>query len=95
MGNFGISLGFPAGFLSERFGARVTAVVAAVVSTLGFLLLWSTTLSKDFYHDHAWLQYIYFFVAGTMRILARLFCNDREKILQNFQLQTYLITKLS
>lgn len=64
MGNFGISMGFPAGILSERFGARVTSVVATIVSTLGFLLLWSTTLSKDFYHDHAWLQYIYFFVAG-------------------------------
>ncbi|XP_045162684.2 uncharacterized protein LOC123527366 [Mercenaria mercenaria] len=64
MGNFGIAMGFPAGFLSEKFGARITSLVATIVSVLGFLLLWSTTLSKDFYHEHAWLQYIYFFVAG-------------------------------
>jgi len=66
MGNFGISLGFPAGFLCERFGARVTSIVATVVSTVGFILLWSTTESKEFYHGHAWLQYIYFFVAGEV-----------------------------
>ncbi|XP_060579682.1 uncharacterized protein LOC132736522 [Ruditapes philippinarum] len=64
MGNFGISLGFPAGLLTERFSVRWTSFVATIVSTSGFLLLWSTTLSKDFYHDHAWLQYIYFFIAG-------------------------------
>ncbi|KAL4221281.1 hypothetical protein ACF0H5_019544 [Mactra antiquata] len=64
MGNFGISLGFPAGILSEKFGSRVTSFVALIISTLGFVLLWSTTISKEFYHGHAWLQYIYFFVAG-------------------------------
>lgn len=66
MGNFGVSFGFPAGFLCERFGARVTSVVATIVSTLGFILLWSTTESKEFYHGHAWIQYIYFFLAGKL-----------------------------
>ncbi|KAL3861911.1 hypothetical protein ACJMK2_007924 [Sinanodonta woodiana] len=64
LGNFGISVGFPAGFLFERFGPRWTSFVGLLVSTLGFMLLWSTTLMKEFYHDRSYLQYIYWFVGG-------------------------------
>ena len=66
LGNFGISIGFPGGFLCERFGARVTALVGLVVSVAGFLLLWSTTLMKEYYQEHAFLQYVYFFIAGNV-----------------------------
>ena len=69
MGNLGISLGgFPAGMMIERVGSRVTSLVSLTVSTLGFLLLWSTTLQVKFYKDHAWLQYIFFFVSGTSHV---------------------------
>ena len=64
LGNFGISVGFPGGFIKERFGARVAAACGLILSVTGFLLLWSTCLMKDFYQDHVFLQYIYYFIAG-------------------------------
>ncbi|KAK7108421.1 uncharacterized protein [Littorina saxatilis] len=66
MGNFGISLGFPAGFLCERFGGRVTSLVALVLTSSAFFLAFSTTFSKTFYSEGAsvWLQHLYFFIAG-------------------------------
>ncbi|WAR14985.1 MCH1-like protein [Mya arenaria] len=57
------------GFLAEKAGARVTSIAAMCVSTGGFMLLWSTRFSVDFYHSHAWLQYIFFFIAGFGAIL--------------------------
>jgi nitrate/nitrite transporter NarK len=66
MGNFGISLGFPAGFLCERFGGRVTSVVALVLTATSFFMSFSTTFSKSFYASSggAALQDLYFFVGG-------------------------------
>ena len=64
MSNFGISLGFPAGMLSEKFGPRWTSLVGLIVSTSGYMLLWSTTLMRHFYSTKAALQAVYFFVAG-------------------------------
>ncbi|KAK3104761.1 hypothetical protein FSP39_009517 [Pinctada imbricata] len=64
MGNFGISFGIPAGFLCERFGARITSLAALVISCLGYMLLYSTTLMIEVYKSKAWLQYLYFFLAG-------------------------------
>jgi len=74
MGNFGISFGFPAGILAEKFGTRVTSVLATLITTTGFVLLWSTRISVAFYADHGWLQYFYFFLAG-------LCCSDYKQIL--------------
>jgi hypothetical protein len=72
MSNFGISLGFPAGMLCERFGPRWTSLVGLIVSTSGYMLLWSTTLMRHFYSTKAALQAVYFFVAGKFtHILAR------------------------
>lgn len=64
LGNFGISIGFPAGFICERFGPRVTSICGLIISVAGFLLLWSTTLMKPYYVKHVVLQYVYFFIAG-------------------------------
>ena len=64
LGNFGISIGFPGGLLCERFGARVTALCGFFISVAGFLLLWSTTLMKEYYEEHVILQYVYYFIAG-------------------------------
>ncbi|XP_041378076.1 probable transporter MCH1 [Gigantopelta aegis] len=64
MGNFGISLGFPAGFMVERLGARWTSLTALILTSLGSFMLYSTTYQKAFYSDSAWLQDIYFFVMG-------------------------------
>jgi hypothetical protein len=50
--------------MSERFGARWTSFTALLVSFLGFMLLWSTTLMKDYYHSKSYLQDIYFFISG-------------------------------
>ncbi|XP_076466799.1 uncharacterized protein LOC143298023 [Babylonia areolata] len=66
MGNFGISLGFPAGFLCERLGGRVTSLAAMLLAGGAFFLAYSTTFSTAFYsHDHmVLLQDLYFFLAG-------------------------------
>ncbi|KAK3583809.1 hypothetical protein CHS0354_022855 [Potamilus streckersoni] len=64
LSNFGICFGFPAGYMHERLGPRWTSFTALLISTVGMILIWSTTLMKDFYHDHAYLQYIYFFIVG-------------------------------
>ena len=69
LGNFGISVGFPGGYIKERFGARVAAFCGLILSVTGFLLLWSTTLMKDFYREHVILQYIYYFIAGKTFLL--------------------------
>lgn len=67
LGNFGVSIGLPAGIMCERLGSRWTSMVALILSSLGFMLLYSTTFStntKQWYADKSWLQDIYFFVAG-------------------------------
>lgn len=64
MGNLGICIGFPAGMFAERFGPRWTSLAALLITTVAFMLLYSTTFMKRFYHDTIWLQYIYFLVGG-------------------------------
>lgn len=64
MSNFGISLGFPAGMMCERLGARWTSLAALLIAALGYSLLYSTTFMQPFYHKNVWFQYIYFFVSG-------------------------------
>ncbi|VDI02489.1 Hypothetical predicted protein [Mytilus galloprovincialis] len=62
--NFGISLGFPAGMMCERFGGRWASLAGLLISSLGYMLLWSTTLMSHFYSTKSALQAVYFFVAG-------------------------------
>ncbi|XP_046547135.1 probable transporter MCH1 [Haliotis rubra] len=64
MGNIGTSLGFPAGIMFEKLGARRTAFASLMISSLGGFLLYSTTLQKTFYAGKAYLQYIYFLLFG-------------------------------
>ncbi|KAL8600140.1 hypothetical protein ACOMHN_060092 [Nucella lapillus] len=66
MGNFGISLGFPAGVLCERLGGRMTSLVAILLTGSAFFLAFSTTFSIPFYSrdNMAALQDLYFFLAG-------------------------------
>ncbi|XP_062569216.1 uncharacterized protein LOC134231293 [Saccostrea cucullata] len=64
MSNFGISLGFPAGMMCERLGPRWTSLAALLIASLGYFLLYSTTLTEPFYHKNVWLQYIYYFLSG-------------------------------
>ncbi|CAC5417972.1 unnamed protein product [Mytilus coruscus] len=64
LSNFGVTFAFPAGILCERFGPRWTSFVAIVFSGTGAILLWSTTISKDFYEERPVLQYLYYFLTG-------------------------------
>lgn len=66
MGNFGISIGLPAGYMCERFGPKWTSLTALILASSATMLLWSTTLSEDFYSTRVALQYLYFFLAGKM-----------------------------
>ncbi|XP_050413644.2 uncharacterized protein LOC126828108 [Patella vulgata] len=74
MGNFGISIGFPAGFMCEKLGARWTSFTAMLLTTLGFVMLYTTYSNVDFYHDHPYLQDIYFFLAGFGAIFTYMSC---------------------
>ena len=65
MSNFGISLGFPAGMVCERFGPRVAALCGLLIASLGYAMLWSTTMSQHFYASKSALQDIYYFIAGN------------------------------
>ena len=65
MSNFGISLGFPAGMVCEKFGPRIASLCGLLIASAGFGLLWSTTLMKDFYSDKPALQDLYYFLAGN------------------------------
>lgn len=64
MPNIGISFAFPAGIIIEKFGPRWSTLGGAVFSSLGYGLLYSTTFQQQFYHTRAWLQCVYFFIAG-------------------------------
>ncbi|XP_061188394.1 uncharacterized protein LOC133196538 [Saccostrea echinata] len=64
MPNIGISFAFPAGIIIERYGPRLSTLLGAVFSSLGYALLYSTTLQQTFYRSKAWLQCVYFFIAG-------------------------------
>ncbi|XP_063396248.1 uncharacterized protein LOC134680896 [Mytilus trossulus] len=64
LSNFGVTFAFPAGILCERFGPRWTSFVAIVFSGTGAIMLWSTTLSIEFYEERPALQYLYYFLTG-------------------------------
>ena len=71
MGNFGISLGFPAGYVCEWFGGRVTSFVALVLTSFAFFMAYSTTQSKEWYASTtgAFLQDVYFFIGGKSNLV--------------------------
>ena len=69
MSNFGISLGFPAGLICERFGSRIASLCGMVIATSGFVLLWTTAFSIEFYTARPALQDLYYFVAGTCYLI--------------------------
>ncbi|ESO90478.1 hypothetical protein LOTGIDRAFT_164055 [Lottia gigantea] len=70
LGNFGISIGFPAGFMYEKVGARWTSFTALILTCLGFMMLYTTYNDVEFYKDHAYLQDIYFFLAAQYSVLS-------------------------
>ena len=65
MSNFGISLGFPAGIVCEKFGPRIASLCGLIIASAGFTLLWSATLTEEFYSNKAGLQDIYYFISGN------------------------------
>jgi len=69
MSNFGSSFGIPAGIMCERLGARWTSLAATLISSGGFLLLWSTTFMPGFYKDKPALMDVYFFLAGDSEVI--------------------------
>ncbi|ESP01114.1 hypothetical protein LOTGIDRAFT_172742 [Lottia gigantea] len=62
--NLGLTMGFPAGLVFEKFGSRWTSFTSLILSITGFTLLYTTTKSTEFYHDYPFLQVIYFFLIG-------------------------------
>ncbi|XP_055958198.1 uncharacterized protein LOC126828107 [Patella vulgata] len=74
LSNFGICLGFPAGFMYERTGARWTSFTSLILTTLGFIMLYTTYDEVEFYHDNPYLQDIYFFITGFGCIFTYMAC---------------------
>ncbi|CAH1773488.1 unnamed protein product [Owenia fusiformis] len=77
MGNLGMCIGFPAGMCTERFGSRITSLVAMLMSALGYLLLWSTALNENsiaFYHTKSYLIDIYNFIGGLSASFTYMAC---------------------
>ena len=66
LANCGIGLATVYGFMNERLGPRWTVITATVLFTSGYVLMWSSVLSRDFYHQRPYLHYIYFFWAGNL-----------------------------
>ncbi|CAH1801113.1 unnamed protein product [Owenia fusiformis] len=62
--NMGISFGFPAGILHDKYGPRWTSFVGLVVTFAAYILIWSTSKSVEFYSNNAWLMKLYFFFIG-------------------------------
>ena len=66
LGNCGIGTAAIYGFMNERLGPRWTISAATVIIVSGYLLMWSSMLSHDFYHSRPYLHCIYFFWAGIL-----------------------------
>ncbi|XP_048753146.1 uncharacterized protein LOC125664423 isoform X2 [Ostrea edulis] len=64
MPNIGISFAFPAGIIIEKLGPRWSTLGGVVFTSVGYALLYTTTTQRQLYHSKAWLQCIYFFIAG-------------------------------
>lgn len=64
LSNFGTTFGFPAGIMCERLGPRLTCFAALLLAGTGYLMMWSTTFSTEFYSDKAALQDLYYFLVG-------------------------------
>ncbi|CAH1783700.1 unnamed protein product [Owenia fusiformis] len=62
--HFGFHTAFPAGIVQDMFGPRVTSAMGLILTSTGYLLLWSTTKSIEFYTYKAGLLKLYFFIIG-------------------------------
>ena len=60
----GLIATMPTGLLVRWKGPRVAAAIALPLTTLSYLLLWSATLTPDFYYDKYYLLVVYFLLAG-------------------------------
>ncbi|CAH1782575.1 unnamed protein product, partial [Owenia fusiformis] len=48
----------------DRFGPRVTCTVSLIITTMGFLLMWSATTFRIFFSSKSWLVCIFYFLTG-------------------------------
>ena len=60
----GMGATLPGGFFLKKFGIRWGAVVALILPTGAYLLIWTACDHVMFYSEHFWLLALYFFLAG-------------------------------
>ena len=63
----GLCASLPGGMILDRFGARWASLLALIISTAGYLMVWSATLEPEYYRDNFYLLVMYFLVAGRCR----------------------------
>ena len=58
------NIGVPSAFISSRFGHRWSQGLGTILTTVSYLLLWSTKFNQQVYEDNIWLLFIYFILIG-------------------------------
>jgi MFS family permease len=61
IGNIGVCIGSPAGFVFDKFGPRITSFVATVLTLIGYMLLWAS-LSHHITTHYIFMCFVYFLI---------------------------------
>ncbi|CAG2203606.1 SLC37A3 [Mytilus edulis] len=62
--NAGIGLGFVPNLIGQKLKSAWVLAFGMVLSTIGILMLWSSTKMVSFYEDKSWLMALYFLISG-------------------------------
>ncbi|CAH1780806.1 unnamed protein product [Owenia fusiformis] len=62
--HFGFHFAFPAGIVQDMFGPTITSGIGLILTSIGYVLLWSSTKSIEFYTSKPGLLKLYFFMIG-------------------------------
>ncbi|CAC5417332.1 unnamed protein product [Mytilus coruscus] len=62
--NAGIGLGFVPNLIGQKLKSTWVLAFGMVLSTIGILMLWSSTKMVSFYEDKSWLMALYFLISG-------------------------------
>lgn len=81
--NVGFCIGFPAGLFQERFGATWTFLLATILGTIAYVLLWSSTVLVKLFNEYYGLLHACFFLQGRFSFTAKTFQHDLPMYTRN------------
>ncbi|XP_013417006.1 uncharacterized protein LOC106178396 [Lingula anatina] len=64
LGNMGIAFGVLPGYLTDKYGGKLTLFIAIILQSGAYVVLWSAAPLVSFYNREAWLLHLYFFFVG-------------------------------